>query len=330
MPSPSSSLATLRPDLAGSMEEFDLAADRQGFIAYQVLRAIEAGAQAGVYGKIAIEELLKKRDHLARAPGAGYSRDTFKFTTGSYACHEYGHEEPVDDRQARMYRNYFDAEVIAAARARDAVLRGAEIRAADLIFNATTWNDASLSTAITLEWDENHYTTAIPITDVNAAAQKVWDGTGIWPNALVICRKTFRHLRNIDQIKDAIASAGAGDSVLQRRITLAQLAQAFDLDYILVAGSAKNTADEGQSASLSSIWNDEYAMVCRVAETADISEPCIGRVIHWADDGSSIGGTMESYRDETVRGDIIRARHDVDEIVMYTELGHLLSNVTTH
>lgn len=315
------------------MEDFNLAADRQGFIAYEVLRVIEAGAQAGVYGKIPIEELLKKRNKLARAPGGGYSRDTFKFTTGSYACQEYGHEEPIDDRAFRMYQNYFSAEVIAAQRARDAVLRGAEIRAAAMIFNGTTWTGAALRTAVSNEWDENHYTDATPIKDVNAAAQKVWDGTGVWPNALVICRKTFRHLRNIDEVKDAIASTGAGESVLQRRITLAQLGQAFDLDYILVAGSAKNTADEGQSASLSSIWDDEYAMVCRVAETvaetADIAEPCIGRVIHWAEDGSEIGGTMESYRDETIRGDVIRCRHDVDEIVTYAELGHLLENITT-
>jgi hypothetical protein len=37
---------------------------------------------------------------------------------------------------------------------------------------------------------------------------------------------------------------------------------------------------------------------------------------------------VESYRDEKVRGDVIRVRHDVDEIVLYPEAGHLLSNIT--
>ena len=63
--------------------------------------------------------------------------------------------------------------------------------------------------------------------------------------------------------------------------------------------------------------------------TNDMSEPCIGRTFHWAEDGSQPAGTVETYRDETKRSDIVRVRHDVDEIVMYTEMGHLLYNITT-
>ena len=106
------------------------------------------------------------------------------------------------------------------------------------------------------------------------------------------------------------------------------LAQVFDLDFIIVAGSSKNSAKEGQSATPAQIWSNEYAMLCKIATGGDMREPCIGRTFHWADDGSSIGGTVESYRDEKVRGDVIRVRHDVDEIVLYPEAGHLLSNIT--
>ena len=90
----------------------------------------------------------------------------------------------------------------------------------------------------------------------------------------------------------------------------------------------KNTANEADSVSLSSVWSNEYAMVCRVATSNDMHEACIARTFHWGADGSSVGGTVESYRDETVRGEIIRVRHDVDEVVMYPEAGHLLSNIT--
>jgi hypothetical protein len=60
-----------------------------------------------------------------------------------------------------------------------------------------------------------------------------------------------------------------------------------------------------------------------------MAEPCIGRMFHWSEDGSSPGGTVESYRDEIVRGNIIRVRHDVDEVVLYPQAGHLVSNITT-
>lgn len=326
MPSPATSLATLRPDLAESFMEFDLMAEMAGYVGTRVFPVVEVARQAGNFGKIPLEQLLKNRE-TKRAPGAGYSRSNWTFDDAAYACMEHGAEEPVDDREAEMYADYFDAEVIAAQRAMADVLRNAEKRIADAVFNTTTWTGASLTTGITHEWDDA--TNAVPITDVEAAVRKIYDNSGLWANALVINRKVFRNLRLCDQIRERITSDGAGSSELPGNITVQQLAQAFDLDFVIVAGGSRNTANEGQTASISQIWSDEYAMVCRVATTSDFREPCIGRTFHWGADGSSIGGTVETYREEAVRSDIVRVRHDVDEIVLYAEAGHLLSNITT-
>ena len=327
MPSPSSSLATLRPDLA-SFLEFDLESERAGFIASQVLPVMSVASQAGNFGKIPLEELLQQRE-TKRAPGSGYARGSFKFEPAVYATEEHGAEEPIDDREAQMYADYFDAEQIATMRAFSAVLRNAEQRVADAIFNASTWTGSALTTGISNEWDANHKTNAVPIANVEAAVQKVYDGSGLWPNALIINRKVFRNLRNLDEIIDRVESAGAGSASKPSDITPAMLAQVFDLDYVIVAGTSKNGAKEGQAATPQQIWSSEYAMVCRVATSNDMREACIGRTFHWGQDGSSVGGTVESYRDEVVRGNVIRVRHDVDEVILYPQAGHLLSNVTT-
>lgn len=326
MPSPSTSLATLRPDLADSFMEFDLAADQLGYIGTRVFPVIEVASQAGDFGKIPLEQLLQNSD-TKRAPGSGYSRGTFTFEKATFSCQENGHEEVVDDREAKMYAEYFDAEVISTARAYNAVLRNAEQRVADAVFNTAVWTGSSLTTAVTNEWDDA--TNATPIGDVEAAAQKVYDNSGLWPNALVVTEKVFRNLRLADQIRDRISSSGAGDSELAGRIVEQQIAQAFGLNYIIVAGGSKNTAAEGQTASVAPVWSGEYAMVCKVATSADPKEPCIGRTFHWGEDGSSPGGIVETYRDESRRGEVVRVRHDVDEIVLYPEAGHLLSNITT-
>ncbi len=324
MPSPSTSLATLRPDLGGSLTEFDAAMNRLGFIGHHVLPVLEVAKASGKFGKIPIEQLLQSRT-TRRAPGAGYSRGTWTFTDESFACEEHGAEEPIDDREAALYAEYFDAELISTGRAFDAVLRNAEIRAAALLYNATTFTDQTIS--ITHEWDDA--TNAVPINDVETAVRAVWTRTGLWANALIINRTVFRNLRLCDQIIERIASSGAGSPTKPSDITVEMLKAVFDLDHILVAGSVKNTANEGQDASLSSIWSDEYAMVTRIAETNDIREPGIGRTLHWAEDGSQIGGTVETYRDETIRSDVVRVRHDVDEKLIYTEAAQLLDNVTT-
>lgn len=324
MPSPSAALATQRPDLA-TFEEFDLEMQKRGFIAQRVLPVVDVASQSGSFGKITIESLLQNRQ-TERASGGGYNRTNWKFTKQTYATEEHGIEEPVDQREAAAYAEYFDAELMASKRAGEVVLRNQEQRAASLVFNATTWTGASLTTGITHEWDD--YANAVPLTDVEAAVQKVYDNTGIWPNALVINRKVFRNLRMCASILAQFKSQGFVD-VRASKITEQMLATIFDLDHIIVAGSSKNSANEGQSASISPIWSGEYAMVCRVAETQDMKEPCIGRIFHWGEDGSEIMGHVEQYYEEQSRSDIYRMRHDVDEVILYPEMGHMLSNITT-
>ena len=325
MPSPTSSLATLRPDLATFLE-FDLESENQGYIAADVFPVIDVQSASGNFGKIPVEQLLQQRE-TRRSPGSGYSRSQWTFTPATYATYEHGAEEPVDDNEARMYAEYFQAEQISTLRAFSAVLRNAEQRVADAVFNTTTWTGSSLTTAITHEWDDA--TNAVPLTDVEAAVQKIYDNSGLWANALIINRKVFRNLRNNDQIIERINASGAGSPSKATDVTTQMLSAVFDLPNIIVAGTSKNGAKEGQAASPTQIWSGEYAMVCKIASGPDMRDPCIGRTFHWSQDGSSIGGTVESYRDETVRGDVIRVRHQVAEVVLYPEAGHLLSNVTT-
>lgn len=321
MPNPTSSLATLRPDLASSFEAFDLEAEKQGYIATKVMPVVDVASQAGTFGKIPLAQLLQNAD-TKRSPGSGYARGNFKFESAAYACEEHGKEEPIDDREAKMYAEYFDAELIASRRAHANVLRNQEQRVADLIFNTTTWTGSSLYTDVSTAWTS--LSTAVPLTDVEAAVNKVYDNSGLWPNALVINKKVFRSLRNTSTVIDRIASSGAGNRNLASDVTVQMLAEAFDLDYIIVAGGSTNTAKEGQTAAVGQIWSSSYAMVCRVATSSDFREPCIGRIFHWGDDGSTVDGAVETYRDEVVRSNIVRYRHDVDEIVLYAQAGHLL------
>lgn len=323
-PTPSTAPSTLRPDL-GALMEFDLAADRQGFIGYRVAPPIEVGLQADNPGKIPLEQLLQAAD-VTRTASGGYRRTTLKFDKWAYATEEYGIESVVTERLKRMYQNIFDVESILAMRNRDIVLREAEKRIAALIQNTSTWTGSSLKTDVSVEWSTA--ATADPISDVNAAKQKVFDQTGLWPNALVICYPVFMNLRKCAKIIDRLESSGAGQSTKASEITAAMLAQVFDLDDVIVSGAAKNTADEGQTRVLAQIWDDEYAMVARIAKTNDVAEPCIARTFHWAEDGSQIGGAVDEYISDETRGKVIRCRHEVDEVVMYKECGHLLGNIT--
>lgn len=324
MPSPSSSLATLRLDLADSLTEFDLEMNMKGFVGSSVMPVIQVDRESGKFGRIKLAALLQNAE-TKRAPGSGYNRGNWQFEDDSYACEEYGHEEVCDDRESEIYADYFDAEAVSMLRARSTILVEAEKRIAGAVYNETTFSGQI--TTVTNEWDDA--TNCTPIVDVNTAINAIYDRTGIWPDSLVMNKKVFRNLRASDKIKDAIAASGAGDPTKQSDITVQMLAQCFDLKNIFVAGGSKNTANEGQTAVPAQIWSDEYAMVFKAASSQDIREACLGRIFHYGGDGSSENGRVESYRDETVRGEVIRVRHDVDEKILYPEVGQLLKNITT-
>jgi hypothetical protein len=322
---PTSSNATVRADLAAFFE-FESEMERQYYVGTKVMPVIEAGLQADNPGKVPLNALLQEVD-TKRSSGGNYNRGSWQFDRFTYATQENGWEEPVDERDEKRYRELLQIEQIAFQRATGFVMKNHEIRVADLVFNATTWNGAALTTGITHEWDDA--VNATPIVNVEAARLKVYEGSGLWPNALVVNKKVFHNLRNCEEIIERINSAGAGSPSKPSDITAEMLAAVFDLQFVLVGGGSKNGATEGQTAAPTQIWSDEYAMVCRVATTGDMREPCIGRTFHWAEDGSAVGGAVEEYYSDEVRARIIRVRHDTDEVIMYPQAGHLLSNITT-
>ncbi len=321
MPAPNKSLATLRPDL-GTFVEYDLAASHRGFIGLSIFPVLEVAVQSDVFGKIKAESLLETKK-TARAPGGAYGRGGHDFEDDSYACVENGFEEPVDEREAKMYANYFDAEQFATLRARDVVLRNQEIRIAAKVFDTNTYTP----TPITHEWDDP--ANADPIGDVKKAKIRAYENRGVMLDTLVIAWTTFVNLQHCESILERIAANGAGGPIEPAKITRAKIAEVLDLRQVLVGDAQVNDAGKGQAMDLSPIWSKEYAMVCRAAQTRDIREVCIGRTFHWGEDGSKIGGLVESYDEAQTRSTIIRCRMDTHEKTMYDAAGELLSNIYT-
>lgn len=324
MPAPSGSLTTLRPDLGGSLEEFDLDLNAQQFIGYRAFPILETMDSAGSFGRIPVEELLKTADVTRNARG-GYNRANFQFTDDSFQTKEYGIEVPMDHNQAKVYRNFFDFEVACSRMSRYLLQQAAEVRMAAAIFNATVFS--AYLTGVTNEWDDA--ANATPIADVHAARLRFYARTGMWPNAIIFNQKVRTNLSQVEEIIERIASLGAGNRSQPNDITDQKLAELFQLKHVLVGGGTKNTAKEGQTATFAPIWSDEYAMLTRIAETNDIAEPCLGRTFHWDADGSLPGGMVETYDSAEVRGSVYRNRHQVQEKVLYTEMGELIGNITT-
>ena len=304
-----------------ALAEYDAAADEAGFIGQELLPAFEVQEEAAWFPKVPIEALLRNAD-VNRAVDGSYPRDDFEVEDDSYSTHDYGHEGRLDRREAKMYARWFEYETIVAGRQRDFILRAAELRAANLLFNTANWHNTTLA----IPWSD--WASATPIQNIHAAKELVWLRCGVRPDVFGLSENAFYHLSNCEQILDRIASQGAGASIKASDVTPAMVAQTLKLRKIVVAGTPKNTANEAKPVNISPIWRDDYAFLGRVARSKNAMEACVGRTIHWGADGSQIGGTFEDYPEDRTRGDVIRCRHDVVEKVIQEEAGELLTNVT--
>lgn len=319
MPQPSVQIEQTRPDIAGSLEQFDVEANNNKMIATQLFPVFEVDEQAGKFGEIPAEQMLEDSD-TSRQSGGGYNRGNYTFRDNWYATEENGWEEPVDRRNARIYRNYFDAEMVAAKRGRSKVLINMEKRVAD-----KTLNNSNIIGAAGGNWTDK--TAAVIMTNVETAVLAIYNRTGLWPNCIVMSYLLFRHVRRNNEIVDLLEGSGAGDRSTPTDIVAQRLSEVFDLKHVLIAGASRNTAGKNQALSVAQVWGSTSALVCTVAESNDIQEPCIGRTFHWGEDGSNIGGMVESYYEVQTRSDIIRNRMDTHEKEIYLECAQRITGL---
>lgn len=308
--------AVPRADLGVAFHEYS--PTRARYIAGDILPILNVGKEAATISVTMRKNLIIPE--TKHANGAAYNRVELYMDDMAYACVDHGLEGQVTDRDRAKYANDFDAELEKTAGIKIKMLLAREKRIKDMIFNTTTW-DSSDSDLYTNNsgnpWDD---ATKDIIGQVGAAKEKVRLNTGVPANALIIGEAT---LQNILKNDDLIARF-PGVAVITEAVIRSSMAAVFGLQDLLVGQAAYNSADEGQDASMSDMWGDDYAMVAALgSEGLPMTEPQLGRTILWQDYIADIE-YVESYREEQTKSDIIRVEHSVDEKVFDVYFAHLM------
>lgn len=321
MPRPDSSTSIQRPDLGALAYEYALEASHRGFIAQDIMPIFEVMEQSADYPVIPIESFLKMPASIQRAPRTGYQRGDYEFKSGTYACKEYGWEEPLDDVERKLYQRFFDAELVATLRATDIVLRHYEKRMAAKVFNTNNLANDNVST----EWSTA--ATCTPRADVKDAKETMRASVGLIGDTLAVTHKVFENLLVCKELKDYLQYTSPhlmATRELQKKI----VAQYLDVDRILVGNAIWDSAAKGKAKSLADIWDDEYALLFKgPVSQLDLRDPVLGRTFMWTKDSPQIL-TTEQYREENIRSEVYRVRHYVDEAFVFVGAGYLLGNIT--
>ena len=318
MPAPTDATDLQRPDLGTLAWEYMM--EPKGFIGLDLFPIFPVANKSADYPVIPIEAFLKVPD-TKRTPGGHYNRGDYKFESDTYKCSENGWETPVKDDVAELYRRYFDAEVVAVNRNVNVILRSQEIRIQAIAQNTSNFSNS----AVTTEWDTA--ATCTPRSDVLGAKEAMRQAAGVVPNVGACSKTVFNSLMLSAEILDAFKYTNPielGGEEVQRRL----LAQYLGLDRVLVAGGQYDSAKQGQSFSLSDIWDDEYFGLYNVDSGMDLETPSLGRTFLWEAD-SPDNVVVEQYRENQTRSEIFRVRHNTDEEIIFAGAGYLLTNITT-
>ena len=346
MSSPTSAITRL--DLSFTYNEFNIAANLGKFIGLQVLPALGVEQESAEFAKIVIASLLGKVEDTERKAKSTYARDDWEWSKDIYGVKEHGVEEVVDDATVEKYGDVIRTEQVAAIRAINRVLQRLEFDIAAAVFNTTTWTGSDLTTALGTAWTVK--ATADPVADIDSAHDKVTDGCGEDANTLVVSKKAFRamvrtvrleSLLKYDSSQLLLAMSNNQNNKMVTEV-MSGLRDLLQVEQILIGRGIKNTADKGQTPALSRFWDETMASLCVVHDDGiegdlENPQPQLGRTIFSTKNDEPLPGSddaglgsllFDEYRDEPVRGSVLRPRNKRQVKILHKECAHLLTNVT--
>jgi len=317
---PTSGSAVYRPDLGIAVMEF-AEGPTMNYIGLELMPLYTTAKNASSYPVIPKEALLKLAD-VSRSPRGNYNRDDFEYERGLYQTAEKGTEEPIDDSERDMFDQESQGlcEMIATKRAWNRILRGQEYRIKSKIQDASRFTAHNLGT----EWDNP--ATATPVDDINDAVLDFRKQCGMLPDLLQINYNQYMKVKRCDQVVDQLISTFPGLDL--NALTASQLAQIFNVPRVLIAGAMYDSSGKGVDTVVSDIWSDEYASLVKISDRLDLMAPGLGRTFLWTAD-SPQNPIVESYREEKIRSDVLRVRHNVDErlLASYDDSGTVVSDI---
>ena len=305
------SYAIPRGDLGEVIREHDFSAD--GFVAEQVL-PVRTVMKKSAYVPVVSRENLKRADSKHKN-GSAYNRINLETEDLLYACKNFGLEAVLTDDDRENYAADFDGELETVTQIRHKILVEREIRVKDLLFNTTTWTGASLYTDVSAApWDA---AASAVLAQVRAAAELSRKLTGTTPDSMLIGAASMNNLLS----NTGILARFVNVTVLTEDLLRSNMASLFGLRNLFVGGKVYDSAKEGQTASISDIWGDDYALIFKKNEGSTTGGG-LGRILRW--DAMTQESDTLQYREEQVAGDIFRVEEYADEKVFDASYGHLL------
>lgn len=285
----------------------------QSYIAEQIFPSLQVNKQSGkhfVYDRAR----FRSTDNL-RAAGSNSNEVTISVSTGSvYFADDHALKQFVADEDVDNAITPTSPFIDATENVTEMQFVSREIELAAMLTDTAVLTQ-NTTLAGTAQW--NDYTNSNPISDVRTAAQAIHAAIHVQPNVLILSKQVFDKLVDHPEIVERVKYSALGV------ITAELLARLFEVDRVIVADAAKNTAAEGQADSMSYIWG-KNAILAYVNPRIAQKMITLGLTYTWKTmKVEKLRGTDEEDR----KGTYVRVGdHYYDQKLVSAAAGYLIKN----
>ena len=270
--------------------------------------------KTGKYAKYGTENLRTYSDQLFRAPGTQANSVDYTVSQGEYVCRERALEKRVPDEMVNNTDDPYDPKRDAVATIMDNIWVNQE-RALALALTSTSVITQNVTLAGTDQWSD--YTNSTPIEDINLGKQTIRAATGKLPNSVTMSYDVMQTLKAHPDVREQVKYTNGGQFTDEAFIAF--LRGMFGFKNVYIGSAIMNSADEGQTASLGNVWNDDFVMFYKN------DRPTLGSAT-FAYTFFDVPRQVDMYRDEPRVSDVVRVRYSYDQNLMDTSLAYLIKN----
>jgi len=263
-----------------------------------------------------------------RSPGAEANKIERSVSSETYFADNYALKMPLNLEDRENMDPVFIGEMREGRTKfiKNKLMLSWEKRTAEL---CTSGSNVGSYATIDSDWIETRNSYSDPLADCWTAIYNVADSTGYKPNRCIMGDTAWRYFRRhadvIDIIHGNTGNKGA-DSV--RYATVEQFKKIFDLEAFHVGRAYYNSNQEGQSASLSVLW-DDYVLWYYAPSNPSAEEPSFMYSFRWTKPGLPNMIAERHPFDPKTKSEEIELGYYQDEKITAKNLGYLMTHVTS-
>lgn len=285
------------------------------YIAEQILPFLAVKEKTGKFAKYGKENLRTYSGQIIRAPGTRAFTVDYSVSQGTYICEERALEKPVP---LEMYKNTddpYDPKRDATEILMDNIWANQELALATAM-SSTAIITQNVTLSGTSQWSDK--TNSDPLANIKTGIDTVKAATGQRPNSIAFGETAYDALKHHPDVREQLKYTGVLGQVTDDALNTF-LKSFFKLDNVFVGDAVHNSADEGQTDSLTRIWGGHCWVFYRTAKPS-LMRATFGYTL------SDEPRKVDVRYDDDIIADIVRVRYSFDQNLMDVALCYFIKD----